>query len=125
MEQWPKSNPAEKERKVETFATAVANELKNQVAGKQFTLTSSAGVKMIVTVVENVDKKGSPLWDSQVPGVLYVREPKNEKGVICFFDKLIKTPEASALITNIMRQKNVPQELQAEVKSKMLANYQK
>jgi hypothetical protein len=128
MEPGPKkaSAPSERESKIEGFASAVAEELKRHVAGKKFTVDSFA-VKnyqetqkpIQITVVEDANNKGKALWDSQVPNSLFVREPGVDHGVVIFFYKLAETPEAKAMMSAIMREKNIPADMQAEIVKKI------
>lgn len=118
----------EKEKQIEAFAAQVEENLKGKIAGKQFTVNHTipsdryTQVQGQVTVIENTHQKGQALWDSQVLDSLFVRESGADHGTVIFFSKLLRTPEAAALMSTIMRQKNVPADLQGEVRKKILAN---
>jgi hypothetical protein len=126
--------PSEIERKIEGLATEVEEEFTRQIAGKTFTVSGFSiqeghyGMRekvpkaIPITVIEDTNNKGSALWDSQSNNFLFVREPGIDHGVITHFSKILASTEASTMISAIMQKKNIPAELQAEVRKKISMN---
>ena len=115
------SAPSEREVQAATLATEVREDFENQMGGKTFTI-SVRGQEIQITTSHNMAHKEQALWDSQVPDALFVHGPEKTRNTVIFFSQLLASPEASAMISSIIKKKNIPTDMQAEVRKKVFAS---